>query len=86
VANPKNLITTLVSVTLDGSKSVSGSGQLTYSWTAAPNTPAAQINGATTATPSVYLLGGPGLYTFTLTVTDSTGTMATDTATVELLP
>jgi hypothetical protein len=86
VANPKNLFTTLVSVTLDGTKSVSGTGQLTYSWALAPNCPASEIAGANTATPTVYLLGGPGLYTFTLTVTDSTGTTATDTATVELLP
>ena len=86
MANPKNLLTTLVSVTLDGTKSVSASGQLTYSWARAPNCPASQIAGANTATASVYLLGGPSLYTFTLTVTDSTGTTATDTATVELLP
>ena len=85
VANPKNLFTTIVSVTLDGTKSASGNGQLTYSWTAAPNDPATQITGANTATPNVYLLGGPGLYTFTLTVTDSTGATATDTATVNLL-
>jgi phospholipase C len=87
VANPKSLLTSLISVTLDGTKSVSATSQpLTYSWTAAPNNPATQITGANTATPSAYLLGGPGLYTFILTVTDSAGATATDTATVNLLP
>jgi phospholipase C len=87
VANPKNLLTSVISVTLDGTKSISATPQpLTYSWTAAPNTPATQITGGTTATPNVYLLGGPGVYTFILTVTDSTGATATDTATVNLIP
>jgi phospholipase C len=87
VANPKNLFWTVVNITLDGTKSVSADGKpLTYAWTAAPNTPAVQIAGANTATPNVFLLGGPGLYTFTLTVTDSTGATATDTATVNLIP
>jgi PKD domain len=87
VANPKNLFWPSLSVTLDGTKSVSADGKpLSYSWTATPNTPATQIIGANTATPTVYLLGGSGTYTFTLTVTDSTGATATDTATIDYLP
>jgi len=87
VANPKNLPWAVDNVNLDGTKSVSADGKpLTYSWAAAPSTPAVQINGANTATPNVFLLGGPGVYSFILTVTDSTGATATDTATVNLIP
>jgi phospholipase C len=87
VANPKSLVTSLLNNTLNGTQSTSFNGlPLTYLWTATSSTQAAQISGASTATPSVILLGGPGTYTFLLTVTDSTGVTSSDTASIILIP
>jgi len=86
VANPKNAQTTVLNMTLDGSGSSSYNGQpLTYLWTVASSSQAVQLNNATSATPTVTFLGGPGTYTFLLTVTDSSGGTSTDTATVTYL-
>jgi hypothetical protein len=38
--------------------------------------------GANTATPTVQFTSGAGLYSFVLTVTDSSGKTATDTVTI----
>jgi phospholipase C len=86
VANPKNVFTSLLTTTLDGTASTSANGQpLTYQWTVASSTLSAQISGAATATPTVTFLGGPGTYTFILTVTDTTGSTSSDTVSVTFL-
>ncbi len=83
VANPKNVTVTTRQLQLDGTKSTSADGRaLTYFWTLPQGSlPAAIIQG-TTATPTVQFGPARGLYTFLLTVTDSAGKSATDTATV----
>ena len=83
VANPKNATVTSRSIQLDGSQSTSADGKpLTYLWTIPQGSPVAAILGGTTATPSVQFPQGRVMYTFQLTVTDSTGKSATDLATV----
>jgi hypothetical protein len=60
---------------LDGSKSTDPNGlPLSFAWT--ESGPTASITGANTATPSVQLVGGSGIYVFTLTVTNSKGISA----------
>jgi len=61
-------------VDLDASGST-GNGTLTYSWTVVAG--AASVSNATSAKASGTILGGPGIYTFRVTVTDSSGNVAT---------
>jgi hypothetical protein len=83
VANPKNATVTQVQFQLDGTGSTSADGKaLTYAWTLTPGSPVAAINGANTATPTVQFGSGLNTYSFLLTITDSTGKTATDTATI----
>jgi len=83
VANPKNAVTTNAQFQLDATASTSSDGKaLTFTWTQPASSPAATITGANTSTPLVQFTSGPGIYTFTLTVTDSSGKTATDTTTV----
>jgi hypothetical protein len=82
VANPKNALVSQKNFQLDGSASTSFDGKpLTYQWTIAPGSLSAAILGGNTATPTVQFSTG-GTYTFGLTVTDSAGKTATDTATI----
>ena len=83
VANPKNATVTLRQFRLDGTASTSFDGKpLTYVWSLAPGSQPASISGANTATPIVDFGAGDGPYAFVLTVSDSAGKTATDTATV----
>jgi hypothetical protein len=83
IAGPKNLTSVSKWIQLDGSASSSSNGgALSYLWTIAPGSPTAGISGSTTPTPSIQLAGGRSIYTFQLTVTDSAGTAATDTVSV----
>jgi phospholipase C len=80
--NPKNATVAAKLFQLDGTASTSFDGKaLTYQWTVAAGSPSASITGANTGTPSVEFASGAGLYSFLLTVTDSSGKTATDTAT-----
>lgn len=82
VASPKNLTVVAREVQLDGTQSTSADGKaLKYMWTIAAGSPGAAIIRGDTATPSVQLVGR-NVYTFQLTVTDSSGGTATDLATV----
>jgi hypothetical protein len=68
---------------LDGTQSASFDGKpLTYQWSLGSTSLFAQLANANTATPTVFFEGGQGMYVFTLTVTDSAGSTATDTVTV----
>lgn len=83
VAGPKDLVALTRQIQLDGTKSTSGpGGALTYLWTIPAGSPSVSMAGANTATPTVQLGQGRGIYTFMLTVTDSAGTTAMDTVTV----
>lgn len=84
VANPKNATVLSRQVQLDGSMSTSADGgPLTYQWTIPAGSPSAAIYGANSATPSVqFTQRGAVTYMFQLTVTDSAGHSATDTASV----
>jgi phospholipase C len=85
IASPKGGFTTWIEAELDGSQSTSANGgPLTYSWTLQPFSKIATITGANTSTPFVVLSSGPGTYTFTLTVTDSSGNQSSDTASLIL--
>jgi hypothetical protein len=83
VANPKNVSTTSKQYQLDATASTAGNGgTLTYAWTIPAGSPAATIINPNTATPTVQFQSGSNTYLFTLTVTDSNGKTATDTATI----
>jgi hypothetical protein len=78
-AGPKNASTSNRQYQLDGTGST-GTG-LTYQWTIPQGGLQAAISGASTATPIVsFTLRG--VYTFQLTVTDSSGNTASDTVTI----
>ena len=84
VAGPKNAVSLTRQFQLDASKSIGFDGKaVTYLWTVASGSPVAAISGSTTATPTVQLGPARGLYTFLLTVTDSTGKTATDTVSID---
>ncbi len=86
VAGPKNSNVFARQIQLDGTQSISSDGKpLTFAWTIPSGSPAASIQNANTATPLVQLVSGRGIYSFLLTVTDSAGKTATDTATVNFL-
>lgn len=61
-------------VDLDASGST-GTGTLKYSWSVVAG--AASVSNATSAKASGTILGGPGTYTFRVTVTDGAGNVAT---------
>ena len=84
VASPKNKTVIAREIKLDGSMSTSADGKpLSYQWTIPQGSPSAAIYGGNSATPSVqFSQRGASLYTFLLTVTDSTGKSASDLATV----
>jgi len=70
-------------VNLDASKSTSSNpGSLSFSWTAAPGYPSIGIPGGNSATPTIQLPYA-GTYQLILTVTDSKGTTATATVTLQ---
>ena len=83
VASPKNVSVTSHQYQLDGTQSKSADGKpLTYQWTIPQGGLSAAISQGNTATPIVQF-SVRGVYNFLLTVTDSTGKSATDTATVD---
>jgi hypothetical protein len=83
IAGPKAATVVTRQYQLDGSQSTSVDGKpLTYFWTIPQGAPSAGISQGTTATPVVQFGTIRGTYTFQLTVTDSKGTSATDTVTV----
>jgi PKD domain len=83
VADPKNVTVVSGEISLDGSMSTSADGKpLTYQWTIPRGSPSAAILHGTLATPTAQFSQGRGLYTFLLTVTDSTGKSSSDLATV----
>ncbi len=80
---PQGGITYSSQLSLTGTASTSADGKpLTYLWTLAPGSLSAAILGGNTATPTVQLGQGAGVYAFILTVTDDTGKTATATVTV----
>jgi hypothetical protein len=83
VAQPKNSTTGAREIQLDGTGSVSYDGKpLQYGWQVVRGYGSASIQHATSAKPDVQFASGPRLYAFQLTVTDSSGATASDTATV----
>ena len=86
VADPKNATAVSPEIQLDGSTSISADGKpLIYEWSTPQGSPSAAILHGNLATPTVQFSQGRGLYTFLLTVTDSTGTSSTDVATVNFV-
>ena len=82
-AGPKNSTVIARQITLDGTASFSADGKpLTYQWSIPQGSPQAAILHGTTATPEVQFASGRNVYTFQVTVTDSTGTSASDLVTV----
>ena len=82
VANPKNAVSPVNLVALDGSGSTSSDGKpLTYLWTVTQGI--ASLSFPATAKPEVQLQGGFGNYEFELTVTDSLGVTAKDKASIQ---
>lgn len=84
-ASPQNTTVLTREITLDGTASMSGDGKpLTFQWTIPPGqgNPSAAILGADSPTPRVQFGTTRGIYHFMLTVTDSSGTSASDVATV----
>ena len=85
-ASPKNLTVATRSFQLDGTKSTSADGRpLTYLWTLAQGSLPAAILQGTTSTPTVQFGLPRGIYTFQLTVTDSSGKSSIDFATVNFV-
>ena len=84
VAGPKNLTTVARDIQLDGTASMSFDGKpLQYAWQVVPGYGWATLQNALSAKPGVQFVSGPGRpYVFQLTVTDSSGATARDTATV----
>lgn len=73
-------------VSFDASRSISAFGQavnFSFRQLSGANV---SINGATTSTPTVVLLGGAGTYTFQLTVTDQQGNMSQQTVSINYQP
>jgi hypothetical protein len=86
VANPKNATTTNQQIQLDGTASISADGKsLTFKWTQPASSLVASISGDNTPTPLVQFTSGPGVYAFTLTVTDSKGNTSTDSTSVTVM-
>ncbi len=84
VAGPKGLSVVARAISLDGSASTSADGKpLAFAWSVPQGSPSAAIMGGNTATPTVQFSQGRGMYTFVLTVTDSTGAQASDIVTVD---
>ena len=83
VAGPKNATVFARDFRLDGSMSTSSDGKpLMYQWSVPQGSPSVAIYAGNTATPGVQFSQRGAIYTFQLTVTDSTGKSATDVATV----
>jgi phosphodiesterase/alkaline phosphatase D-like protein len=85
IAGPKDTTAINRQIILDGTASTSADGKpLTYLWSIPQGQgyPSAAIFQGTTATPSVQFSRARGVYTFQLTVTDSTGASASDLVTV----
>jgi probable HAF family extracellular repeat protein len=82
-AGPKDATVTARQIMLDGTESASADGKpLTYQWSIPQGSPSAAILQGNTATPTVQFSTSRGVYTFQLTVTDSTGTSTSDLVTV----
>jgi hypothetical protein len=60
-------------LTAAGSTTAPGLAIVAYTWEVALGSPNASILNPSSATPTVTFLGGPGIYTFSLAVTDSAG-------------
>jgi len=85
IADPKDATTVSPEIQLDGSRPTSADGNpLTYAWSIPPGSPAAANLHGDTATPAVQF-SSRALYTFLLTVTDSSGKSSSDVATVNFV-
>ena len=83
VASPKNITVTTRQFTLDGTQSTSADGgPLTYAWGIPQGSPSAAILAGNSATPTIQIAQGRGIYNFMLTVTDAAGKSSTDIASV----
>lgn len=83
VADPKNATVNAAEIQLDGSMSTSADGKpLAFQWSIPQGSPSAAILHGNGSAPQVQFSQGRGLYTFLLTVTDSSGKSSSDVATV----